>query len=122
MQKYRNPLVVYILLLSLVLAIGYGSIRMMYQAWGIYQETSAQKKDIEALRKQKQELEERLVRLEAPGAIERQAKERLNLKLPGEEVVVVLPDKTGEGEDANQQRTVSFWGRVRRAFMTTFKQ
>ena len=71
------------------------------------------------LTQKKQELEEELRRLEAPGAGERQAKERLNLKLPGEEVTVVISEKK-PGELSATTSSQGWWNRIRLWFSNFF--
>lgn len=61
-------------------------------------------KRIEELTRKRQELERYLAELETAQAIEREAKERLNVKRSGEEVVVVVPEqrKLEESEEAHE--------------------
>ncbi len=64
---------------------------------------------LESLRQKKEALEVELRALERPETIERIAKERLNLKRPGETVVVVPPAPTS----SDVAPSLSWWERVR---------
>ena len=69
----------------------YRSVRQFSQ---FREETEENRKKIEDLLEKKAELKQKITELETWEAKERSAKERLNLKKTGEEVVVVLPDET----------------------------
>lgn len=71
-------------------------------------------KKIDGLKRKKQELEAALAEIQTKEAVEREAKARLNLKKPGEEVVVVVPEKK---INAPQPVPVNVWSR----FMLLFK-
>lgn len=88
----KRSLFLNILLLVVALVVGYGAHRVLYQAVAARREASIQQEKIQSLLKKKAELEVYLDELKNSEAIRREAKERLNLKLPGEEVLVVVPD------------------------------
>lgn len=84
------------LLLNFVLLIAVGialssAVAMVRHALSLRSESLFQQSKIEELRKKKAELESSLAELETSRALEREAKGRLNLKLSGEQVVVVVP-------------------------------
>jgi hypothetical protein len=47
--------------------------------------------------------------LQTPGEVERQAKERLNLKLPGEQVVVVIAARASSTQEHAKQALGGWW-------------
>lgn len=67
----------------------------------------ALKKEIQILEKKKQELEAGISQTEKEEYLEKEARERLDLKKPGEEVVaVLLPEKNPEEKTAKEK---NFW-------------
>jgi len=67
------------------------------------------KKEIEELEKKNRELQAGLSQLEGEAYLEKEARERLNLKKPGENVVVVLPPKEGEEKP---EKSKNFWEKI----------
>lgn len=65
------------------------------------------KKEIAELEKKNEEMQTGLSQKGEEGYLEKEARERLNLKKPGEEVVVVVPPKESE----ETQETKNFWER-----------
>lgn len=63
------------------------------------------------LNQKKAELEAYIAELQSREAIEREAKERLNLKLPGEEVVIVVPEK-----DSPEEAPKNIWDKIKSFF------
>ena len=66
------------------------------------------KKDIAELEKKNEEMQTGLSQKGEEGYLEKEARERLNLKKPGEEVVVVVPPK----EEEESQEAKSFWEKI----------
>ena len=112
MKWIKVSVLFHIFLLILSAAIGYGSFRMATQAWAVYKESAGNQKKIEELKQKKLALEVYLKRLQTPGEIERQAKERLNLKLPGEQVVVVVAQKASSTLAQVRQTGTGMWYRL----------
>lgn len=84
--------------------------------WRIYQRSAeliSQMKDLEkelqSLEKKNQELKIRFSQLSNEDYLEKTARERLGLKKPGEEVVVVLPPPEIEKET---QKVKGFWQKI----------
>lgn len=102
-----------IILILLTVLVGYGSWGMLRRAAGLYYEQKAAQKRIGELSAKKGDLEARIEELTTPEAREREAKERLNLKRAGEEVIVVVPEKKSD----TSQEPESFWGRLRKIFI-----
>lgn len=87
--------------LPLNVLIGIGALGAASGLFGVAREViilraerAAAEAKIEALRDERARLAARLAYLATPEAIEREAKEKFNLKKKGEQVVVVVPDET----------------------------
>lgn len=89
----KNSLLVNILLLIVAAVVGYSSFSMVRFALGLYKESSDGEAKIRDLSAKETDLEVRTSEFKTPSSLEREAKEHLNLKRQGEEVVVVLPEK-----------------------------
>lgn len=98
--------------LGLVGLVGFGTYNMVSRALALRGESKEAEAKIQELLRKKAELEAYALELESRQAIEREAKDRLNLKLPGEEVVVVVPEKQPEiiSEPSRADRFMSFLG------------
>lgn len=105
-----SPLVVGSLLV-VALLLGISATRIVFRAWSIYRERDAMDERIRGLEAEKQRLEEALLGAASPETVERLSKERLNLKRPGEEVVVVTPESTlpPVGERSRLARFIPSW-------------
>ena len=77
---------------------GYYTYQVVSRAVALREESKATRAKIEELTRRKKELESQLSELKNTPAIEREAKERLNMKNSGEEVVVVVPEKKSDQE------------------------
>lgn len=97
------------MLILLAISISYSAIRMVRSVLMVRAQSEEITKKIGELQYKKQQLEAALVEIQTQEAIEREAKARLNLKKPGEEVVVVVPEKK---ISAPQPEPVRFWSRV----------
>lgn len=69
---------------------------------------------ITELQQKKAQLEAYLQELQTKEALERRAKERLNLKKPGEEVVVVIPAE--KKEESQTPAKISMWEKIKQFF------
>lgn len=104
--------------LNIVIAIGavgalVGLAGIGREALALRQEYRATQAKIAALRSERARLAARLAELETPEAIEREAKEKLNLKKKGEQVVVVAPEGAAEAATSSP---ASWWSRVKNFF------
>lgn len=79
-----------LVLLVLVVVAGYAAYNLGLDAWKLWAESYDIKQQIAELTTKKNELETYLAELKTLEAVRREAKERLNLKLPGEEVAIVV--------------------------------
>ena len=91
---------------------------MITQALALRREYKDQQQEIDTLSRKKGELEAYIAELQSREAVEREAKSRLNLKLPGEEVVVVVPKK----KELEEDKLGTFWKRTRGFFSRLFGQ
>ena len=111
MKWIKDSLLLNLFFLIIAIAVGYGAYRLTGQAVAVYRESMQNRKKIEELTQKKQELQAYLDRLQTPGEIERQAKERLNLKLSGEQVVVVVAPQASSTQEHTEQEVPKGWRR-----------
>ncbi len=91
-----------IALAGIAVFFAYEAFMVIRQAAMARQKLEEHDKKISALQEEKARLEAAIANLKTSEGIEREAKKRLNLKNPGEEVVVVVPDqKSSEEPDAS---------------------
>ena len=115
--KIKRSVVINFFLLSLTLLIGYGALRGVLQALELRKEAKGKEKKIEELLEKKVELERYLAELENAEVVKREAKERLNLKEPGENVVVVVPVE--EETSPTEPVAGNFWAKIK-MFVSSF--
>lgn len=95
--RIKNSLALNVLLLIAAGAVGIGAVRMARQTLALRAELAAAEARLEEVKRGQAELAARLAELDTPEAVEREAKAKLNLKKPGEEVVVVVPPEAPAG-------------------------
>ena len=76
-------------------ALAISAARIVIREQEIRRERRTVEERIQTLEAERKRLEEAILALGSPEAVERVAKEKLNLKQPGEEVVVVVPEFKG---------------------------
>lgn len=108
-MPYIKKSFINVILILFAMTISYSAVRMIRNVLMVRIQSEEITKKIEKLTYEKQELESALAEVQTKEAIEREAKARLNLKNPGEEVVVVVPEKK---ISAPQPEPVSFWSRI----------
>lgn len=81
-----------VLAVAVAAFLAVSSTRLVVRALGVYRERRAVADRIRELEGERSRIEAAVSAIAAPAAVERLAKERLNLKRPGEEVVVVVPE------------------------------
>jgi len=96
------PAIVALALITAALATS--AARIVIRERAIARERQTVEERIQALEAEKQRLEEAIRALESPEAVERLAKEQLNLKKEGEEVVVVVPERSATASPPAEQR------------------
>lgn len=82
------------------------------QAFSLRSSTREGEERIRTLAAQKEELEARIREYQTTEGVIREAKARLNLKNPGEKIVVVLPDESPREDSASK----GFFARIRGFF------
>ena len=106
MRYIKKSFFVNIVLILIAVAISYSAARMAQNALNARAKSADMTQNIERLKVKKQELEVLLTELQTKEAVEREAKERLNLKKPGEQVIVIVPEKK---ESPPLEQPMSFW-------------
>jgi len=109
MKWIKHSLLFHIFLLVVASAIGYASFPMVKQALALYRESAGNRAKIAELKQKKRELEQYLEYIQSPGAIVEQARERLNLKLSGEQVVVVITQRASSTQERAELTGRKFW-------------
>lgn len=75
--------------LILFFVVSVSSVRETYREWKFDQELKRMQSEIEQLEGRKLELAELLNRLDSPDALDKEARTRLGLKMPGERVIIL---------------------------------
>lgn len=109
--------------MPLNMLIGIGAVGAATGLFGVARETIALRAEraaaeakIAALRSERARLEARLAELATPETVEREAKEKFNLKKKGEHVVVVVPDDTTPAPSSS----ASWWSKIKNFFEGMF--
>lgn len=108
-RHFKDSLLFNALLMLLAVIVGFSTFNMLLRVTELYREKRTGEARENELSQKNSELEARLAEFGTAEAREREAKERLNLKLHGEEVVVVVPEEK-RGTDVDKSR--SFWAKV----------
>lgn len=110
-ESTKRSVVFNIAIVFLAIFLGVNAVQVLWQAFDVREESVKEQDKIGKLRAQKEQLEAQLRELETKEALEREAKSRLNLKLPGEEVVVVVSEKKEKPTEA--PHSPGFWKRIK---------
>jgi len=116
-DKVKYSLLINIALFLLVFVLGYSAFGAIRNALVISREAAAAQKRIQELQQKKRELEKRLAALDNKDVVLQEAKERFNLKEPGEEVLVITPEKNTEPQWIEKS---GIWTRIYRFFFSNF--
>ncbi len=106
-----------VLLVAVAAAVSFGAYKEIRLALALREEERGQRVKIAELEKKKEELEARIRAFGHPEGVVREAKERLNLKKPGEEVVVVVPPVAPSASTSGQ---AFFWDGIKRVLSALF--
>ena len=87
---------------SLTMWLGYSAAKEAYRKHQVQAEIDALKIEILELERKNSSLSSLIESFKDPQNIELEAKRRLNLKKPGDEVAVILRDKDNEGQNIAQ--------------------
>ncbi len=104
-------------LFILAAIIAASALRVSWRAYVARDVRQEAEKGLWELEQEKSELETRISRLEYPSGIEKEAKERFNVKSPGEEVLVILDPAHADSGGGNTS-AAGFW----RAFLRMLKK
>lgn len=110
---YKNiffPVILGLVILAAISFLVITDLRMNKKRLELNLKIENLRKEIGVLEKKKQELSAGISQIPTEGYLEKEARERFNLKKPGEEVVVVLPPEEIQEEKPEEQR--SFWQRI----------
>lgn len=113
----KKSLILNFIFVCVLAGVAYGTYSMVRRTLVVRMERRTTDERVQELLQKKEKLEIQLRELETREVAEREAKERLNLKNPGEEVVVVLPE-THSREFVSTERR-SMWERIS-AFISSF--
>lgn len=109
-NKFLSSPLPYVLGFAVLSLFAFNSRVVFIRAWNVWQENKALEEKAAALNKKNALLAQELEYARSVGFKEREGKSRLNLKRPGEEVVVIVPEKTGTTSE--DQGHKSFWQRL----------
>lgn len=115
----KNSIIANLALSLLAVLVAYGAFNLARYGLELKKESWGAQKKIEELARKNQGLEAALTELETKEASERMAKERLNLKLPGEKVVVLVPHdlSASQADDSvKDSGFLKFWNQVKNFF------
>lgn len=102
-SRVKNSVVLNLVLLLLASLTVYGAFNLARYGLELGNESREAQKKIEELTRKKQGLERYRTELATKEAVERRAKERLNLKLLGEKVVVLVPQASSASPEGSGQ-------------------
>lgn len=85
-----KKLLVGVVALLILAGLGVAAGKETYRRMLLEREIAAVETELQNLKNQKEELEGKIAYLQDPANVEREAKTRLNLKRPGEEVILVV--------------------------------
>lgn len=106
-------------LLVMVVFLGASTARVLRRKLELRKEREALERKIQESRAERAALEERIRELRTPAGVERLAKEKLGLKLEGEEVVIVIPEEQATTVESTSER---FWVRIWRFILQLFSR
>jgi cell division protein FtsB len=90
LQEYKRYRLVWSVLLFLIVLFGYLAVREFNRWYGLWRDVDDRAEDVRNAEDRVTSLEKELSEVQDPYAIEREARENLNLKREGEEVFVVV--------------------------------
>ncbi|PIP23245.1 MAG: hypothetical protein COX90_00125 [Candidatus Nealsonbacteria bacterium CG_4_10_14_0_2_um_filter_38_17] len=79
-----------------IIALTSSNLRLKQKRLSLETRSEALKKEIEALEKKNTDLQAQISQTSSESFLEKEARERFNLKKPGEQVVTILPPESGE--------------------------
>lgn len=106
MNKFLSSPLPYLLGFAALSLFVFNSRVVLVRAWSVWQENKVLEEKTRALDEKNAFLAEELEYARSAGFKEREGKARLNLKRPGEEVVVIVPEKTSTTSQSADQRNI----------------
>ncbi len=88
-----------VVLFFLVVGMGLATFRALMQSWEVERERQAVADRVEELIRKKGSLSDKLDELHTGKGIEREAREKLNLRRPGEELVIIQDHKKSDTKE-----------------------
>lgn len=104
--RVKQSIFLNILFLIVAAFASYGAMRMVLRALAVKNESALIDAEIAKLKEEKARLEAAIAELKTPYAAEREAKERHNLKRPGEEVAVILSESADDKTTEEAKNTI----------------
>jgi len=108
-NKGSRQIIFFPILLGIVILVAVGF--LIYSNWQINKQRADLtarlenlKKEVVNLEKQKEELSNKVPQIQKEDYLEKEARERFNLKKPGEEMVVVLPPPSQENKEKTEEK------------------
>lgn len=97
------------LILTILGFLAVSNIRISQRRAALNSQIDKLKAEVKAAKEKKQELQAQVNQSLQGEYLEQEAREKLNLKKPGEEVVTVLPAETNKTDEPKKQ---SFWDKI----------
>ena len=104
------PIILGILVFALIGFLAVSNLRINKKRTELQSQIERLETEIKTLEEKKEKLKAGILESESETFLEKEAREKLGLKKPGEEVVVVLPPKETAEEGAQEQK--SLWQRI----------
>lgn len=113
-RRWGRNIFLSIFLIILALAITTflitSNLKISQKRSGLNSQISRLKKEIEILEEKNQKLKSTISESQTEGFLEKEAREKLGLKKPGEEVVGILPPEEKEPEEVKKEK--NFWEKI----------
>ena len=103
--------IIVLFLFFLIISTGVASFRALMKGWEVRAEKEAAEKRVEELKKEQEVLSSELQDFDSGRGIEREAREKLNLRKPGEEVVIIR-DASAETSSDDTTSNKNFFSRI----------
>ena len=103
-------------LFALALFALFSAARQSFRAYKVFKSREEVQAELDRIASQKERIEKRLQSLESPVGLEKEAKERFNVKSPGEEVLVILEPKAGTSSEDEASSSGAFMNFFRKLF------
>jgi len=104
------PIILGILFFAIIGFLAVSNFRINKKKIELQSQADSLKKEIQILEEKKEQLRAGILEGESETFLEKEARDRLDLKKPGEEVVTVLPPKETAEQEAQKKK--SFWERI----------